>query len=131
MIVILDLGLRQGCLATRAPVDGLLAADNASLLEKPSKFTRNRRFIVVGHRQVRGVPLAQHPESFELVALNIYELLSITPAKPANFEKGHRLLLFPQFLVHLMLDWKAVAVPSRNIDGIHSAHLAGLHNHVF
>ena len=70
VVLVFDLGLRQGRLAGGAPVDGLLPLVDAPVQVELAELRDGRRLVVVGHREIGIVPLAEDPETFELLALD-------------------------------------------------------------
>ncbi len=130
MIMVLHLGFSQCRTATGAPVDGLLAPDNTSSGKKPPEFSGYGCLVVKRHGEVWVVPLAEHAQPFELLALNVDEPFSILSAVLPDFHLSHGELLLAQFLVHLVFNWQPMAVPPRDIDSIEAAHLAALDDHV-
>jgi len=130
MGMIFDFGFRQSRATAGTPVDRLLAPDHAAGLEEPSQFPRDGRFIVIGHGQVRIIPLAEHPQPFELVALNIDEAFGVGAAVTPDLDQRQGRLAGTQFAIHLMLDGQPMTVPARHVDRIKPAHLAALDDHV-
>ncbi len=69
MLVIFNLGFGQRCLIVNAPVDGPRAFVDVTALDEAAEQARRFRFVVVRHREIRIVPLAQNAESLEVARL--------------------------------------------------------------
>ena len=72
------------------------------------------------------VPVAQHPQALEFLALDVDELFGIGPAALANLHLGQAPAFGLQLLAHLVLDGQAVAIPARHVGAVVARHLAGL-----
>ncbi|VTR68162.1 hypothetical protein DESC_70002 [Desulfosarcina cetonica] len=125
LVVIFDLGFGQGRFAVAAPVDRFLAAEKAALQGELAALPGDDRLITVIHGQVGVVPLAHDAQALEFLTLDVDELLGVGPALAAHLGLGHLLLLGAQFLVHVVFDGQAVAVPARHVGGIEPGHLPG------
>jgi len=58
------------------------------------------------------VPVAQHPQTLEFLALNVNELFGIGPATLADLHLGQAPAFGLQLLAHLVFDGQAVAIPA-------------------
>jgi len=130
MVGVFDLGLGQGGFACGAPVDGFLALVDVPREEELAELRHRDRLVFVVHRQVRIFPFPESAQSLELPPLNIHEPLRVNAAGAALVRLGQALLPLPEFLVHLMLDRKPVAVPAGNVEAIQTGHVLGLDDHV-
>ena len=124
-VLVLDFGLGQGGLAGETPVDGLLAAGQVAGQAELHALAGDDRLVGVVHGEVRVDPVPHDPQTFELAALDVDEPLGIGAAELAHPGAGKGLFLLSQFLVDIVLDRQAVAVPSRDINCIESRHLLG------
>ena len=130
MVRVFHFRLRQGGFACGAPVDGFLALVNAAVQEEFPELLHGDRLIVIGHRQIGVGPFPENAEALELIPLNVHVLFRVLPAEAALVRLGQRIFLFAQFLVHLMLDGKAMAVPAGHVDAVVAAHVLALDHHV-
>src|SRR5438128_5951964 len=123
VLLVLDFGLGQGSLIDRAPEHRLLPLVHPATLYELADLAQDRGLVIVGHGQVRIVPVAQHAQALELLPLDLEVLLGVLAAEPADLDLAERLLLAAQFLQDLMLDRQPVAVPAR-----HERHLVAFHS---
>ena len=68
------------------------------------------------------LPVAEHAEALELLALDLEELLCVGAAAAADVELRQLAHLAAQLLGHLMLDRHAVAVPARHVRCLEPGH---------
>jgi hypothetical protein len=123
MIGIFHFGFRQRGSAGGAPVNRFFSFINTAVEIKLPKFLNRDRFVRIGHRQIRILPLAENTETLELFTLNVDIFFRIGPAGAALFHLRHRPLFGAQFLIHLMLNRQAVTIPARHIDTVKSGHV--------
>ena len=114
-IFVLHFGFGQRGTFRPAPVDRLGALDQEPLFRHVAQGAVDVRFELVVHGQVGVFPVGDDAELFELVALDIDELGGVVTAELADF--GRLKLLFflfaAEFLLDLLFDRQAVAVPAR------------------
>src|SRR5437016_1489406 len=122
VLLVLDFGLRQGRLIDGAPEDRLLPLVHPATLYELADLAQDRGLVIVGHGQVRVVPVAQHAQALELLPLDLEVLLGVLAAELADLGLAERLLLGAQLLQDLMLDRQPVAVPAGD-----ERHLVVLH----
>ncbi len=127
LVLVLDLGLGQRRTAVEAPVDRLQAAEDVALLQDLAQRPDLVGLVAEVHRQVGVVPVAQHAQPFEVLAL-AGDLLGRVGAR-LGLDLLHRQAL-AVLLLDLDLDRHAVAVPARHVDGVEPAQAAGLDDHV-
>ncbi len=120
---VFDFRFCKGCLASAAPVDRLFALKEASANGNFSKLPHNGNHIAAVHSQIRIFPLAHYTEPFKLFLLHPNISLGIRPALFSDLDLAHPLFLLTKLLVNLVLNGKAVAIPSRDIGNVKSVHL--------
>ncbi len=132
LVAVLDLGFGQSGMAMAAPVNGLASAVHAAVEVELLEDLDVAGLVFGQIGEVRVVPLAAHAQALEALALAI-ELLGCVFA--ADLAEGGgvdlRHLLFAELLFHLVLDGKAVAVPTGNVRSVVAAHGLVLHDEVF
>ena len=69
MVLVFDFGLGERGTARNAPINGLFAAINKPLLDDVGEQTQFVGFVFLVQREIRIFPITQHPEAFELDAL--------------------------------------------------------------
>ena len=84
VLVVFDFGFGQRRLIVNAPVDRPRAFVDVATLDEASKQPRRFRFVVVRHREVRIVPLAQNAEPLEVSRLALQCLGRVFTAGAAN-----------------------------------------------
>ena len=119
------LRLQQGRLAGRAPVHRLFGANNSPGQEKLVEFPRNSGLVLEIHSQVPVVPIAQHAEALELLALRFYPFLGIAATGSALAEhRGSTVSSLPVPDPHCA-QWAVHGSPTGNIGDIETAHALG------
>ena len=111
-VLVLDLGFRERALAVEAPVDRLQPPVHVALLEDLAQRADLVGLVLVGHRRVRMVPVAQHAEALELLALRVDLRGRVRAREPLRF-RGRQVLAVR--LLDLHLDGHAVAVPAGHV----------------
>ena len=129
-LLVLDLRLRKRRAAGDAPVHRLVPAVDATGGKALPEFADDSRLVGVGHRQVGGVPVAEHAEPLELGALHVDETLGVLPALLPELGGTEFLFLRPERLVDLKLDRQAVAVPARDVWCVISFNTSRLYNYI-
>ena len=130
MVLILDLSLGQRGFVHRAPQHGLLALVHAASFHEFAELTEDGRLIIVGHREIRMLPIPEHSQSLKLIALDLEEFVRIVSAEFPYFQFAERFLFLAQFLQHLVLDGKAVAIPPRYVRRVIAFHRLRFHDDV-
>src|ERR1700733_13426695 len=75
------------------------------------------RLIPRIHRQVRMIPVTEHAQALEVVALRVNLRARECAAGGAKTHGVELLARLAVFLFHGQLDWQAVAVPTRTVRG--------------
>ena len=101
VVLILHLRLGQRRAARDTPIDRLLAAIDESLLDQVGEQPQFLRLVGWVQREVRVVPLAEHTESLELLALCVDEAKRVLLARLAD---GGRRGVGVAVLSHLLRD---------------------------
>jgi len=122
VVLVLDLGFREGGFEGDGPVNGLLAAVNEALFDEGREgahdvgFEAGRLgFVLVG-------PVGLHAEAAELGALFRDPLLGKLVATFAQLGGRDRHLLLLERAGDLLLDGQAVAVPAGDVRRAETAH---------
>ncbi len=124
---ILGFGFGQGGLFDRGPPDRACALVQAALHQEFADLGSDLRLGAIGHGQIGIVPIAQHTQPLELLALDVDPFVSEVAAFLAEFgdRDGVLVLTFGAvFLFNLPFDRQAVTIPARHIAGIIAGHLA-------
>ena len=116
------LGLGQGGLVVRAPVDGLLALVDVALLVHLAEDLDLLGLELRVHGEVGLVPLAQAAEALEGVALDVHVVQGEGLAGVAELGGGHLLVVELLLLDDGRLDGHAVVVPAGVVDGLPAGH---------
>ena len=103
-------------------MDRFPAAVKGAVLGEAGQLAGGNPFVVVGHRQVRAVPVAKDPQPLEFLPLDVDEFGGILPALLAHLQLCHFMFLRSKILLHLQFDRQPMAVPSRGVRGIKPAH---------
>ena len=131
VILVFDLGFGERGLLDHAPHHRLGAAVEQAVGGEFEDLARDLRFGRIGHRQIGMIPVADHAEPLELLALHRNPMLGDGAAFAA--EGDHRLgvaevglhlaLAAVVLLLDLPLDRQAVAVPAGHVVGVLARHL--------
>ena len=130
MVVIFHLGFGQGRVAGTAPVNGLFGADDVAFFHKIGQFTRRGGLIGGFHAHVGIVPVTQHAQPLELLALHINPFGRVVAAELAHHMGGQLFFLFLELLFHLVFNGQAVAVPAGHIARGKALHVARLDHNI-
>ena len=128
VVVVLDLGLGQRRFLHRRPHHRPGAQVEAAVDQEAAELAHDLRLGRVVHGGVGIVPVADHAEPLELVALHVDPVLGEGAAVGAELADRDGILVAPLLavgLLHLPLDGQAVAVPARHVDRILAQHLLG------
>ena len=121
LLLVLDLRFGERRALRPAPVDRLGALDQQPLVRHVAEGAVDVRLEPVIHRQVGVLPVGDDAELLELVALDGDELRGVLAAELTHLRRGELFLflLAAEFLLDLLLDRQAVAVPARReADGL-------------
>ena len=124
MVVIFHLGLGQSRVAGTAPVNGLFGADDVAFFHKVGQLARRGGLIGGLHAHIGIVPVAEHAQALEFLALDVDPLGRVVAAELAHHMGGQFFLLFLEFLLHLVLNGQAVAVPAGHVARGKALHVA-------
>ncbi len=128
IILVFDLGLRKRGLLDDAPHDRLRTAVEQAVRREFHDLARDLRFGGETHRRIRMIPVADHAEALEFLALHIDPMRRKGAALIAELIDRHLVLVFALgaiFLLDLPFDRQAVTIPARHVIGILAEHLLG------
>src|SRR4029077_19151708 len=108
-VLIFYFGLGEGGLRARAPENRFLRLVHKAFLNENRESAQNLRFVFGIHCQVRIFPIAEDAESSELLALDVDEFSRKRFAFLSDLNRSK----LARFLYHFVLDWQAMAVPTR------------------
>src|SRR6185503_16399665 len=80
VLMIFNFSFRERRLVLDAPVNRTRAFVNPATFDKPREHPCSFGFVVVRHREIRVVPLAENSESFEVASLALQRVLSVFTA---------------------------------------------------
>ncbi len=122
LVAVLDLGLGERRVAVHAPVDRLAAAVDGALQVHVAEQLDVARLVVGRKGEVRVVPVGVDAEPLEALSLHVDVLGRPRAAELAQLGQGRlRHPLGPERLLDHVLDWLAVAVPTRDVGGEEAA----------
>jgi len=128
LVLVLDLRLGERGLAVHAPVDGLEPLVDGPLPDEAPELAHDDGLVGRVQRGVPVHPVAEDPEALEFFALDVDEAQRVLPAAPDLLDGIHGLahihagLIETELEVDLMLDRKAVTVPTRHVHGVVTEH---------
>ena len=123
LVGVLNLGLGQRGVAVLAPVNRLVATIDHALIEHGLEDLDVGGIMLVIKRQVGVVPVAEHAQAAETGLLKLDVLDSKLVAELTDLgRRGLVELLGAEFLLDLMLDRLAMAVPAGDIGNLIALH---------
>ena len=123
VVLVVDLGLRQGGLVVGAPVDGLHTLVDEALLRHLAEDLNLLGLELREQSDIGVLPLAQHAQALELLRHPAHVLGGKLPALVPEGAHGHLLPLDALVLEHRGLDGQAVGVPAGDIRGLEARHV--------
>ena len=93
MLVVFDLSFCERRLIVDAPIDGARAFVDKAAFDKAREQPRRFGFVVVGHRDVRVVPLAEDTEPLKIARLSLQSIRRKFATCTADAERRHVFLL--------------------------------------
>src|SRR5574337_384056 len=90
--------------------------------EQPPQLTDNRRLVRVIHGEIGVRPVAEHPETSELLPLNVDKPGGVLTTELPLLDQRYFRLFAAQVFIDLMFDREPVAIPSRDIGGVVAEH---------
>ena len=130
MLAIFNFCFSQRSFAMRAPIHGLFALVDISLIGHSTKYANLLRFKAVMQSNVRIFPIAQHTQAFKILTLNIHPFQSEIVAFSAQSQHVQLVAVQAQLLDAGVLDRHTVSIPARNIRSIEAAGIFIFYNDV-
>ncbi len=130
LVAVIDLGLGQRRTAIGAPVHRFVALGNVAVFDDLAERANDVGLGFEIHRQVRVVPVAEHAEADEVLALVVdlrQREFAAGPAKLVGLDLDSDLA---ELFLDLVLDRQAVAVPAGHVGRILAVQRARLDDHV-
>ena len=115
MILIFDLGLGQRGAIVNAPIYRLQPFIYVAAIQKIDECTRDHRFVLRAHGQIRILPLAQDAQADEIGTLKINILFGVLAAFGTDLRGGHLRFARAQFVIDLDFDRQAMTIPPGNV----------------
>ena len=122
MIGVLDLCFSKRGAAMDAPVHRLLALVDEALLDELPERPRDGALILVVHRQVQVVPVADHEQALELLVHDADEPLGVRAAGTTEVSDRHVALLRTELAIDFELDRQAMAVVAQDVRRVEAGH---------
>ena len=126
VLVVFDLGFREGGPCAGAPVDGFLALVDQPALDEPPERADDLRLVAGVEREIGMLPVAEDAQALELAALDVDELARQFLRFLADHQRRQPLVL----LDDLELDGQSVAIPAGDVGRAETGHGLGLDDHV-
>ena len=126
-VLVFDLGLGERRAAVETPIHRLQPAVQIAGREQAPESADLVGLVAVGHRQIRILPVAEHPQPLE-VSLLAHDLLGGVGAGQALRLLGGKVPTVLLFDLHF--DRHAMTIPARHIGRIEARQGARLNDHV-
>src|SRR5690606_22767666 len=130
LVLVLDLGLGQGRAAVEAPVHRLHAAGQVAVVDDPGQGPDLVGFEAEVQAAVRSVPVADHAQALEVLALDLDLRLRVFAALLPELGRVELDADLAVLLLDRDLDRQAVAVPARAVRRIEAGQVARLDDDV-
>ena len=130
-ILVFNFGFCQCGLTNHTPVNRLESTHQVALGHDLAQRPHDARFYFRVHGQVGLVPLAHYAQTDEVGFLAFDLLGGVITAGLAEGFVVHLHTGFADFLLYLVLDRQAVAIPAGHVGCVKAHKAAGFHDHVF
>ncbi len=133
VVVVLDLGFRQGGLLHRGPHHRAQPAVERAVQQEGADLAGDGGLGAVIHGGVARGPVTGHAQALELGRLHLQPALRVGAALGAEIQHRHGVLVAAGaavLLLHLPLDRQAVAVPAGDVVRVEPGHAVRAHDHV-
>ena len=134
MLVVFNFSFRKGGLIFETPVNRPGAFVNPTTFDETRKHARRLGFVVVRHREVWIVPLAENAEPFEITSLTLQGILCVfatDATKSLKVQIGFLFTLLFERFFDVCFDWETVTVVTRNVRRVVAHHCARFDDEVF
>ena len=131
LFAVFDFCFSQSGFAVRAPVNGLFAFVDITLVSHSTEYTDLLSFKAVMQSDVRVFPIAQNAQTFEVFALDINPLQSEVMAFAAQSQRIQLIAVQAQLFDSSVLNRHAVGIPAGNIRGVEAASIFVFHDDIF
>ena len=118
LLAVFDFSFCQSGFAMRAPVYSLFALVDIALISHSAEHADLLSFKAVVQGYIRVIPIAQHAQAFEVLALDINPVQSEIMALAAQSENVQLLAIQAQLLNAGVLNGHAVSIPAGNIRSV-------------
>ncbi len=126
-VLVFHLCFRERSLRAAAPEDWFERLIDQAVFDEDCKRPENFRLVRRIHREVGMFPIAENPQAFELLALNVDKLARKSFRTLAHLERRKA----ARFLHHFVLNRETVAVPSWDIRTAKASHGFRFHHQIF
>ena len=130
-VFVFNFRLGQRGAAVQTPVDRLETAHHMAISDNLAQGADDARFRLRLHGEIGVRPIAEDAEADEIGLLQLDLACGITAAGSAKFRSAHLRARLADFLLNLLLNRQAVAVPARNVRAIETEHMARFGDDVF
>ncbi|EHM55942.1 hypothetical protein HMPREF9080_00243 [Cardiobacterium valvarum F0432] len=130
-VFVFDFRFGQRGAAVQTPVDRFETAHHMAVSHNLAQGADDARFRLRLHGEIGVRPVAKDAEADEIGLLQLDLTCGITAAGGAKFRSAHLRTRLADFLLNLLLNRQAVAVPARDVRAIETEHLARFGDDVF
>ena len=130
-VFVFDFRFGQRGAAVQTPVDRLETAHHMAISDDIAQGADDTRFRLRLHGEIGMRPVAEDAEADEIGLLQLDLACGITAAGSAKFRRAHLRARLADFLLDLLLNRQAVAVPARDVRTIETEHLVRFDDDIF
>ena len=130
MVFVFDFGFGERGFVMHAPINRAQTFVDESVFVEREECVQHYGLVAGVHSGVWLIESSKDSDALELLALEVEIFLRVLAAFGTDVERAHLKLLAAEFFINLDLDRETVAVPARDVGGIHAGHGFGLHNEV-
>ena len=129
MIFNLRFGERR--LIVNTPINRPCAFVNVTAFDEATEEPCRFRLVMVGHRQIRIVPIAQNAEPLKIPRLSFQRFGSVFTTSTANGHRRHVCLFRAQLALDIQFDRQPMAIVAGDVRRVVAHHRARLDDEVF
>ena len=130
LVLVLDLGFRQGGATVGAPVHGFRALVQVTVLYDTPQGAHDIGLEGKIHGEVGIEPIPQHTHAHEILALRVHLAGGVVAAALAKLGGAYLDPGFTDFFLYIQFDGQAVAIPAGHIGCVEAVQGPGLDNDV-
>ena len=131
VLLVFDFGFSEGSLIVDTPVNGARALVDKTSFDKAREKARRLGFVVVRHRNVRIVPLAEDSQPLKIAGLPLQSIGREFATRTSDAKRRHAQFLLAKLALDMKLNRQTMTVVAGNVGRVVTEHRARLNDEVF